>query len=266
MLISNRARTLQRVSRPQRAPRRRAQNQKSRNQKGQSRPIHPRPVKWLRFANRPQHRSSQQCPDWISGTPEIGFVSQNDPPTSRAAINRANAQLSTGPRSSAGKQASSRNATKHGLASGQLIIPGEDPAAFGALLADLLSDHQPADSTEELLVNAMAQSYWLSQRALRLQNDCFTENGVDQKSLALFLRYGATHHRAFYKALADLHRLQKERKKQERGFVSQSAAKPPAAIGVVSQYEPLTGPTLGFVSPTAPVNSTERRNNTAQAA
>ena len=218
---------------------------------------------------------SQIAPDSVpdngipteSPAPEIGFVSQNDPASkNRAAINRANAKLSTGPRSSAGKQASSRNATKHGLASGQLIIPGEDPAAFGALLADLLSDHQPADSTEELLVNTMAQSYWLSQRALRLQNNCFTENGVDQKGLSLFLRYGATHHRAFYKALADLQRLQKERKRQENGVVSQSASNAAPAIGFVSQNEPSTDPKPGFVSQTAPVNSLERRHNTSQAA
>ena len=178
-----------------------------------------------------------------SPAPEIGFVSQNHPaPTNRAAINRANAQLSTGPRTSAGKASSSRNATKHGLASGQLIIFGEDPAVFESLLADLLSDH------------------------LRLQNNCFTENGVDQKGLSLFLRYGATHHRAFYKALADLQRLQKERKRQENGFVSQSASNAAPAIGFVSQNEPSTDPKPGFVSQTAPVNSLERRHNTSQAA
>jgi hypothetical protein len=117
--------------------------------------------------------------------------------------------------------ASSGNSLKHGLAAPRLIIPGEDPAAFEALLADLLAEHQPASPTEELLVREIAQSWWLTQRALRFQNDCFTADGVDQKRLSLFLRYQTTHERAFHKALSTLNRLKKDR---ARGFVSQSAA------------------------------------------
>lgn len=115
---------------------------------------------------------------------ENGFVSQK-----RAETNRANAQLSTGPKTPLGKLASSRNSTKHGLTSGQLIIPGEDPAEFDSLVAALLEDHQPAGETEELLVTEMAQSHWLAQRAIRLQNGCFRETGVDEKGLSLFLRF-----------------------------------------------------------------------------
>jgi hypothetical protein len=95
-------------------------------------------------------------------------------PNLRAETNRANAQHSTGLRTSAGKLAWSRNSLKHGLASAQLIIPGDDPAAFNALLAALLDEHQPANLTEEILVQELAQSYWLTQRAIRFQNQCFT--------------------------------------------------------------------------------------------
>lgn len=159
-------------------------------------------------------------------------------PLTRAEINRANAEHSTGPRSTTGKLASSRNSLKHGLASGELIIPGEDPAAFESLLHDLVEEHQPATPTEELLVREMAQSYWLTQRALRLQNDCFTDQDVDEKRLALFLRYQTTHERAFHKALNMLIRLRKECTRRfvsqnrphgssERGFVSQNRPEPP---------------------------------------
>ncbi|MBV9767615.1 MAG: hypothetical protein JOZ48_22435 [Acidobacteriaceae bacterium] len=159
----------------------------------------------------------------IDLNPEIGFVSQRTAePSKRAEINRANAQHSTGPRSPQGKATSSRNSLKHGLASGEIIIPGEDPAAFDALLHDLLEEHQPASPTEELLIKEMAQSYWLAQRALRFQNECFTETGVDEKRLALFLRYQTTHDRAFHKALSTLMKLQKSQKRERpsRGFVS----------------------------------------------
>ncbi len=218
--------------------------------------------------------------------PEIGFVSQNGPTsteraeTGRAAINRANAQFSSGPKTPNGKLVSSRNATKHGLASGQLIVPGEDPAEFDSLLAALLEDHQASGETEQLLIKEMAQSHWLAQRAIRLQNGCFTEEGVNEKSLSLFLRYFTTHNRAFHKALADLQRSQKERRKQERGFVSRSAAQTAANIGFVSQTahnetpddefvrqnNPSAGLETGFVSQTACSESIATRQNRTEAA
>ncbi|HTU47065.1 MAG TPA: hypothetical protein VMF91_18535 [Bryobacteraceae bacterium] len=170
----------------------------------------------------------------------------------RAEINRANAAHSTGPQSPEGKLASSRNSLKHGLASGQLIIPGEDPAAFESLLQDLLEDHQPANTTEGLLVREMAQSHWLMQRALKLQNDCFTESGIDEKRLALFLRYHTTHERAFHKALNILIRLQKDRRKENRGFVSQHSDSPNLELGFVSQNRLSNAPGAGFVSQNAP--------------
>src|SRR5437762_5140612 len=140
----------------------------------------------------------------------------------RAEITRANAQHATGPRSVEGKLGSSRNSLKHGLASGTLLIPGEDAAAFEALRNALIEEHQPANETETLLVHEIAQSYWLTQRAIRLQNECFTFERVDQKQLSLLLRYQTTHDRAFYKALNTLVRVKKERLQIPSRFVSQT--------------------------------------------
>jgi hypothetical protein len=190
---------------------------------------------------------------------------------SRSEINRANAAHSTGPRSSEGKSASSRNSLKHGLASGQLIIPGEDPAQFEALLNDLLQDHQPASTTEQMLVHEMAQSWWLAQRALRLQNECFTLDGVDEKRLALFLRYHTTHERAFHKALNAWMRLQKERrhqkldepahlseaKTQNRGFVSQRRRQCPRRLDEPAPLSEAKTQNKAFVSQTCPATDRE---------
>ncbi len=203
--------------------------------------------------------------------PQLEFVSYNPAaPSSRAAINRANAKLSTGPRSPQGKLASSRNSTKHGLASSQLLIPGEDSAAFETLIADLLNDHQPANKTEELLVRQMAQAYWLEQRAIRFQSSCFDENGVDAKSLALFLRYGATHNRAFYKALNNLQRLQKDRRKADqkagRGFVSQPTVKSAPSSEFVRQNAASTDLEVRFVSQTDPAEPLEWSHTASEAA
>jgi hypothetical protein len=170
---------------------------------------------------------------------------------SRAEINRANAQHSSGPRTPEGKLASSRNSVKHGLASAQLIIPGEDPAAFDALLSALFEEHQPANPTEEILVQQMAQSYWLTQRAIRFQNQCFTPAGVDQKRLALFLRYQTTHDRAFHKALNLLIRLKKQR---PVGFVSQTELRVEETPGFVSQTEGNNPAPNQFVWQTAGAN------------
>jgi len=172
--------------------------------------------------------SSTRSPERSDGL-SAGFVSQNTPMPAawRAEINRQNAQHSTGPRTPHGKLASSRNSLKHGLASGTLLIAGEDPSAFEALRDALLCEHEPATETEQLLIQEMAQSYWLTQRAIRLQNECFTPEGVDQKQLSLFLRYQATHERAFHKALNTLLRLKQSRAREQAvgkpGSVSQSA-------------------------------------------
>lgn len=194
--------------------------------------------------------SRDDLPEASSGTanPAIGIP---ESPT-RSEINRANAEHSTGPRTVVGKLASSGNSLKHGLASPRLIIPGESHAAFDALLTALLDEHQPANPTEELLVHQIAQSWWLTQRALRFQNDCFTTEGVDQKRLSLFLRYQTTHERAFHKALNTLIRLRKER---ARGFVSQTSEKAQSKPGFVSQNHADSTPLAPFTSQNRPSTS-----------
>jgi hypothetical protein len=129
----------------------------------------------------------------------------------------------TGPRTEAGKAASSRNSLKHGLASGTLLLPGEDPAEFAALLQSLIADHVPASATEELLVYDMAKYHWLTDRAIRLQIAALAANDLNQ--LALFLRYQTANHRAFHKSLTALQTLRKSGKQ----FVSQSSFKPTKA-------------------------------------
>jgi len=154
----------------------------------------------------------------------------------RAEINRANAAHSTGPQSLLGKIICSRNALKHGLASGELIIVGEDAEDFEALQNSLLEQEQPVNETEKLLVIKIAQSLWLSQRAVRLQNECFTpDGGIDDKRLALMMRYQTTHERVLFKALTELRALRKARVQALRGSVSHIASTTTQQPGSVSQ-------------------------------
>jgi hypothetical protein len=136
--------------------------------------------------------------------------------------NRANAQLSSGPKSAAGKATICLNAFRHGLAGAFMILSDEVREDFDELHEGLSTEHKPETPTEILLVESMAQHYWLLQRALRLQKFCFDDDGgCDEKSLALYLRYQTTHERAFYKSLNTLVKLRAEKRKAEIGFVSQ---------------------------------------------
>lgn len=74
--------------------------------------------------------------------------------------NRLNSAKSTGPRSASGKQRASRNSTRHGFYSRDLILPWENRNDYEKLLADLNGDLKPQGVTEALLVETMAISLW----------------------------------------------------------------------------------------------------------
>jgi hypothetical protein len=143
--------------------------------------------------------------------------------------NQANAQRSTGPKTPEGLATSARNNFRHGLTGAFMVLRWEKQEDFDALLESLRNEHAPSTCTETLLVQRMAQHYWLSQRAIHIQelclNDMYQEatfpNGGDGKSLALYIRYQVTHERAFHKCLNGLLKLRAEKRKTEIGFESQ---------------------------------------------
>ena len=140
--------------------------------------------------------------------------------------NQANAQHSTGPKSEEGKAISSQNNFRHGFTGAFCILAWENAAEYEFLYNGLLDEHSPATTTEHILVKTMAQSHWLRERALTLQQRCFDpaqplcEAGFE-KQLALYLRYQTTHDRAFTKALDQLTKLRADTRKQQIGFESQ---------------------------------------------
>jgi hypothetical protein len=158
----------------------------------------------------------------FAGTERVALILLAERMSTEAQLvaNRANAKLSTGPKTEEGKAASSKNNLRHGFAGTFMILPWEKQEEFDTLLAGLRAEHQPATITETLLIEKMAQSWWLRTRALLLQNTCFTDS-VDQKQLALYLRYQTAHDRAFHKSLNDLLKLRADKRKAEIGFESQ---------------------------------------------
>ena len=143
-------------------------------------------------------------------------------------------QSKGGPRTQAGKAASSKNSFKHGLASGRILIEGEDPAAFETLVADLEADYQPATETEALLVHDLAKFHWLADRAIRLQAVAFAASAWPEMpaSLNVLIRYQTTNQRAFQTTLKSLQALQKERKSAEQ---AEAASKTESISQFVSQ-------------------------------
>jgi hypothetical protein len=141
--------------------------------------------------------------------------------------NRENSQNSTGPVTAAGKAAVSQNRTVHGLNYNPdtfRVLACEDQSQYDALLKALMDEQSPQDTTETLLVTAMAQHRWLLDRANRLQESCFdqeTARITDQKLFSLYLRYATTHERAFHKCLNDLLKLRNHKINQQFGFESE---------------------------------------------
>ena len=148
------------------------------------------------------------------------------------AANKANAQKSTGPKSDEGKAKSSLNRLSHGLTSNATIVADEDPEEFIALLYDLMGEYEPATPTEQILVEKMALNQWLSLRGFRLQGEAFldlklmSDSFAIPKTLGLLIRYQTSAERTFHKAHNELVKTQKERKKSEIGFESQSPLRP----------------------------------------
>ena len=107
--------------------------------------------------------------------------------------NRANAQLSTGPRSAAGKAASARNSTRLGLYSHALIIPGEDPAEWDALATEYEALYQPVGPLESALVMCVAEMQWMKLRYARIEAEVLRGLAAQHKDSPDPLGAGVSH-------------------------------------------------------------------------
>jgi hypothetical protein len=91
--------------------------------------------------------------------------------------NRSNAQKSTGPKSLDGKAKVALNAVKQGLRSRQLVLPGEDAAAFDAMLAHGMDDWQPPTDARRVLVEQAVAHAWRLRRWLKVERDHLIDRG-----------------------------------------------------------------------------------------
>jgi hypothetical protein len=83
--------------------------------------------------------------------------------------NQQNAQLSTGPRSDAGRARSRANALKWGITAKQMVIRGETAEEFEQLREAIFDHFQPVGLLEELLTGQVAEQFWRCQRIRRAE-------------------------------------------------------------------------------------------------
>jgi len=95
----------------------------------------------------------------------------------KLAANKANALVSTGPRTTAGKAMSSRNATKHGLLSEQAALPGESRRRLLALHDQLYLELRPVGVLEQLFVDRIVCGFWRLRRALHAEREAMKLKG-----------------------------------------------------------------------------------------
>jgi hypothetical protein len=157
--------------------------------------------------------------------------------------NRANALKSTGPRSPEGKAVSRFNALKHGMDAASIVLPGEDPAEYEAMVANYEEELQPATPSERFHVDTMIQANWQKQRLLHAQAELYRDvmRQSKAKTLAAALqvetpagkvlnrvqRQLAAAERNWHRANRELRRLREAPEAAEKVAARREAVEPP---------------------------------------
>ena len=107
----------------------------------------------------------------MAGNRTSSTIEEATPMTTRAQAqsNKANAQKSTGPTSVEGKKRSSLNSLIHGLRSEEVVLPGEDAAAFEAERAAWFDDFKPKSQARAALVERAVVAAWRCRRCVRIE-------------------------------------------------------------------------------------------------
>lgn len=165
----------------------------------------------------------------------------------RAAINKANAQKSTGPRTPAGRQRSSLNALRHGLTGHTIVLPTEDHSAYQRHSLRFFDEFKPVGPLEQQLVQSLADCAWRLNRIPALETNLLTlglasgegiQTGHPQADAALASAqafrdqaasfatlsiYESRIARLFTKTLEQLRQIQAERRAQEQADLDRAA-------------------------------------------
>jgi len=170
------------------------------------------------------------------------------------AANRQNAMRSSGPRTLAGKEVSSRNALKHGLTSTSVLLPGDDTEEFRRFESGYKLYWSPQGQHEEALVQLITAGMWALLRLQRIEagalsyivNAANDPADMAQVVLELLARYGTTKGRAVSQWIRDLERLQDRRRREEclpaHQRLTRLKERKRTMMALIAQYSPATTP------------------------
>ncbi|HXA68098.1 MAG TPA: hypothetical protein VNV82_23250 [Bryobacteraceae bacterium] len=201
----------------------------------------------------------------------------------RAAVNRANSEHSTGPRTPAGKQRSSLNALRHGLTGHVVVLPTEDLAAYESHLQRFVDQFQPKGALEDQLVQSLGDSTWRLNRVPAIEATFLTLAAEDQldsirtnepRAAGALALAQAFHHqsralanisiyeqrlaRLFDRTLKQLREIQAERREHERRQMNDAAEILQMHAGRDIPYDPAQD---GFVFSTAEIQTFIQRRD-----
>jgi hypothetical protein len=149
-------------------------------------------------------------------------------PDTRARANRANSRHSTGPRTAAGKQRSSQNATTHGLTSRSPVLATEDPAAYQLHCRQFFDEYQPATPTETQLTQELADTAWRINRIPALEAALLDRADSDildaHRALATLGLHSQRLSRQFQKTVDAIREIQSERRRERERDLKDAAA------------------------------------------
>jgi len=143
------------------------------------------------------------------------------PTTAQLDANRANAQHSTGPKTGAGKAASSQNSRTHGFAARSFCIAEDEKETFSLFLAALRRQIKPVGALEDYHFQVVVQTAWNLQRLrhheseiLAVYGNPFLEEQLG-KALGRLARYKRGLERSYAEAFNALRDLQTNRAQNE---------------------------------------------------
>ena len=168
--------------------------------------------------------------------------------------NKKNALCSTGPRTSAGKARSSRNALKHGAYGKNFLTPDETDAELDQILKMLQEHYKPETKFKEFLVLQLAEVEWQLARYFRIEVEILISHGYEKDDPERDRgdgRYhfegagwGLTHDCTKARSLAVLSQIMdrtfRRREKMKKYLDQILPAKPPGILDAISDVAPLS--------------------------
>ena len=184
------------------------------------------------------------------------------------AANRANAQLSTGPRTAEGKAASSLNAVRTGLTGRTILLSASEADAYELHVARFACDFNPVGERETELVQSLADTQWRLNRIPVLEAGIYAvrrkeyadlfpdENDENIRAVLVEIHIWETNRRVFNNLSIQESRLRRNYSKDlaelKALLEARKVDETPIAAVPVSTQKPLTAQRNGFEFEPAP--------------